>query len=210
MIEALFFKTYYSYLTGNLSDTTMFFSFLLEEFNKKKNPDALTKRQLLELKKIRSALNNNKIETSPWINETDIDTVSTSENPDIKQTVLVKLIHFKGIETLRRLLNSKNLELHNIEHACGNYGFVDMVYRDPDIYYPIEVKRHEGKHDLIGQISKYNLFFKLHLHLKHYKEVQPVTICNSYNPHTLTELKRISVIPLKYALIDDEIKIVKV
>lgn len=82
-----------------------------------------------------------------------------------------------------------------------------MVYRSHNISYPTELKVSEGKHDLIGQINKYTLYFKMQMHLKHYDEVQPVTICNNYNQHTLTELKRLSVITLKYDLIDDGIRI---
>jgi hypothetical protein len=82
-----------------------------------------------------------------------------------------------------------------------------MVYRSKDTIYPLEVKRHEGKHDLIGQISKYTLHFKLGLILKHYEIVQPVTICNSYNQHTLTELKRLFVIPIRYTIFEEKIRL---
>lgn len=206
MVETLFFKTYHSYLLGNLPDTQMFFSFLVEEFKNRKDPKALTSRQLMELKKIRSALDTGKIETSQWVAEPIID-FSNPTPPDIHQKELVKKIHFEGLGMTREALQEPALELYDLEHPCGAYGAVDMVYRGQDIFYPVEVKRHEGKHDLIGQIGKYSLYFKLRLHLKQYIDVQPVTICNSYNPHTLAELKRMSVITLKYDLIEDKIKI---
>lgn len=205
MVEALYFQTYYAYLKGNLSDARMFFEFMVDEFKIKKNPKALTKKQLLQLKEIKSAIKNGKVKNSAWVTEEN-KTVSNKNDPDIKQTELVKKIHFEGIETLRKVLDSDSLELHNIEHPCDKFGAVDMVYRDQDTFYPVEVKRHEGKHDLIGQIAKYTLYFKLGLHLKLYSDVQPVTICNNYNPHTLTELKRMSVITLKYDLRNDKIK----
>jgi len=207
MVEALFFKTHYSYLLGNLSDTKMFFEFLVDEFKKKQDPNALTRRQLKELKKIKSAIDTGKIETQQWVDEPSTSITSTNDAPDIKQPELVKRIHFEGLKYLIELLTEPELELYNIEHPCGEYGAVDMVYRSKEIVYPVEVKRHEGKHDLLGQISKYALYFKLNLQLKHYAEVQPVTICNSYNPHTLVELKRISVIPLKYTILEDKIKL---
>lgn len=207
MVESLYFQTYYAYLKGNLSDTKMFFEFLVEEFKIKKDINALTKKQLKQLKKIKEAIKTGKIETAAWVTEENKTISDNKKEPDIKQTELVKKIHFEGSETLRKILNSEALELHDIEHPCGKYGAVDMVYRDHETFYPIEVKRHEGKHDLIGQIAKYTLFFRLGLHLKVYSEVQPVTICNSYNPHTLTELKRISVVTLKYDIVDDYIKL---
>jgi len=207
MVEALFFKTNYSFLMGNITDTKMFFEFLVDEFKKKQDPDALTRRQLKELKKIKSAIDKGKIETQQWINESSTFVTTTNDTPNIKQPELVKRIHFEGLKYLIELLTEPELELYNIEHPCGEYGAVDMVYRSKDIVYPVEVKRHEGKHDLLGQICKYALYFKLNLHLKHYAEVRPVTICNSYNSHTLVELKRMSVIPLKYTFLEDKIKL---
>lgn len=207
MVEALYFQTYFAYLKGNLSDARMFFEFMVEEFKKKKDPNVLTKKQLLQLKEIKAAIKTGKIETAAWITEENKSTLNEKGDLDIKQTELVRKIHFEGSETLRKVFKSEALELHNIEHPCGKYGAVDMVYRDQDTFYPIEVKRHEGKHDLIGQIAKYTFYFKLRLNLKVYSDVQPVTICNSYNPHTLTELKRMSVVTLKYVLRNDKIKI---
>ena len=207
MVEALYFKTYHSFLMGNIQDTKMFFEFLVDEFKKRKNPGALSKKQLKELKVIRSAIETGKIEKYEWINEPSTAFTNTNSPPDIKQPELVRKIHYKGLQDLQKLLRAPELELYDIEHPCGAYGAVDMVYKSQDIFYPVEVKRHEGKHDLIGQINKYTLYFKMRIHLKHYEEVQPVTICNSYNPHTLTELKRLSVVALKYDLTDKGIKI---
>jgi hypothetical protein len=207
MVEALYFKTYYSFLKGDLLNTQMFFDFLVDEFNKRKNREALSKKQLRELKTIRSAIKTGKIEGYEWVPESSISTADTNSSPDIKQYDLSRRIHYNGLQQLQELLNAPDLELYNIEHPCGIYGAVDMVYRSHNISYPIELKVSEGKHDLIGQINKYTLYFKMQMHLKHYDEVQPVTICNNYNQHTLTELKRLSVITLKYDLIDDGIRI---
>lgn len=209
MVEALYFKTYHSFLTGNLPEAKMFFEFLADEFKKRKNPNALSKKQLKELKVIRHTIETGKIETQKWIDEPSTSSTSTSIPQDIKQPELTRTIHYKGLQELQELLCAPDLELYDIEHPCGVYGTVDMVYRDKDIIYPVEVKKDLGKHDLIGQINKYELYFKLQLHFKLYDEVQPVTICNGYNKHTLIELKKLSVITLKYDLIDDGIKIRK-
>lgn len=209
MVATLFFKTYYSFLIGNLVDTRMYFEFLVDEFKIRKNPEALNKKQLQILKTIRSAIKTGKIENQQWLSEPSLPSVCTDIAPDIKQPELVKKIHFDGLESLKELLSAPTLELYNIEHPCGIYGAVDMVYQGQDVIYPVEVKRHEGKHDLIGQIEKYTLYFRLNLHLRLYEDVQPITICNSYNPHTLAELKKLSVIPLKYDFTDEGIKIRK-
>ncbi len=207
MVESLYFQTYKAFLLGDLTNAKMYFEFLVEEFRNKKNPKALSNNQLIVLKTIRSALQSGMIEKQQWVSESSIPLYNPQEIPDINQVELVRRIHFGGLKRLAELLRAPDLELYNIEHPCGAYGAVDMVYKSKDIVYPVEVKRHEGKHDLIGQIGKYDLHFKLNLSLKHYEVVQPVTLCNSYNSHTLAELKRMSVVTLRYSIIDDEIKI---
>jgi len=210
MVEALFFKTYQAYLTGNLPDSTMFFELLVREFKEKQNPNALSSKQLFVLKKIRSAIDTGKIEDFQWVNESSLSLTEDKQAPDIKQKELVYKIHFEGLEKIRELLGAPDIDIYSIEHPCGVHGAVDMVYQNNETCFPTEIKRHEGKHDLVGQIRKYALYFKLRLNLKLYSDVQPVTICNSYNPHTLVELKRMLVIPLKYDIIDDKIKISRV
>lgn len=207
MVESLYFQTYKAFLLGDLTNAIMYFEFLVEEFRNKKNPQALSNNQLKVLKTIRSALQSGMIEKQQWVNESSVPIYIPQEAPDINQVELVRRIHFGGFSRLTELLQASDLELYNIEHPCGAYGAVDMVYKSKDTVYPVEVKRHEGKHDLIGQICKYDLHFKLNLSLKHYESVQPVTLCNSYNPHTLAELKRLSVITLRYNITDDSIKI---
>lgn len=207
MVESLYFQTYKAFLLGDLTNAKMYFEFLVEEFRNKKNPKALSNNQLIVLKTIRSALQSGMIEKQQWVSESSIPLYNPQETPNINQVELVRRIHFGGLKRLAELLQAPDLELYNIEHPCGAYGAVDMVYKSKDTVYPVEVKRHEGKHDLIGQIGKYDLHFKLNLSLKHYESVQPVTLCNSYNPHTLAELKRLSVITLRYNITDDSIKI---
>jgi hypothetical protein len=210
MVESLFFQTYYSYLKGDFNSAKMFFHFLKEEFKNKKDPEALNRKQLLILKEIQFSIKNGKIEISEWVGENESSAAIDGDSPDIKQTELVKKIHFETHNSLKELLKSDELQLYNIEHPCGKYGAVDMVYYDPEIFFPVEVKRHEGKHDLIGQIAKYTLYFKLGLHMKMYFDVIPVTICNSYNAHTLKKLKGMSVVTLKYDLRGDRLKLRRV
>lgn len=210
MVESLFFRTYNSYLLGNEKDTTMFFHFLSEEYKKRKDPQALTKEQLRILKSIYTAIKSGTIQVCQWIKDTEVIPTEFKQNPPIKQKELVYKIHTEGLDSLKIILKAPNLELYNIEYPCGPYGAVDMVYKNDNIIYPVEVKRHEGKHDLIGQISKYTLFFKLRLNLKFYTEVQPITLCNSYDPYTLMELKKLDIIPLQYNLIKEKFEIKEV
>ncbi len=180
MIKSLFFTCYYAYLLGNLEKSQMFYSLLRDEFSTHGKPDSLDKHQILELKKVKEALTTGRISRNKWLDE--VSTMpSSSPGVTIKQPELVKRIHTEVFKQLKEILQD-DIYLYNIEHPCGSYGAVDMVYMGNGTVYLVEVKRGCGEHDLIGQISKYDLHHKLHLHYRQYGHVQPVTICNSYLP----------------------------
>jgi len=205
MIEPLYFFCYYAYLLGDLEKTRMYFSIIREEYKSCGKPDSLKEYQLIELKKIKEALTTGNISRNKWLDETITDSSYSSEIK-IKQVELVRRIHIEGLEQLKEILQD-DLWLYNIEHPCGSYGAVDMVYMGKDTIYPVEVKRARGGHDLIGQISKYDLYHRLQLHYNHYKYVQSVTICNSYDPFTIRELQMMGIRMLKYSFSKDKILI---
>jgi hypothetical protein len=197
VIETLYFFTYYAYLLGSLKEANIYYSLLKNEFKEAGRQDSLENYQLLELKRIKHAINTGELAQAIGI-DTPIQSGPPAEALSIKaQKELVKEIYLQGTEQLKNILE-KNLYLYNIEHPCGEYGNVDMVYRGVDTVYPVEVKKDQGKHDLIGQINKYTLFHKLQLHLKYYKFVRPVTICQSYQPYALRCLKQCEVLTLGY------------
>jgi hypothetical protein len=85
-----------------------------------------------------------------------------------------------------------------------------MVYQDDVNVYPLEVKIGQGKHDLLGQILKYDLFFKLQLHLRLYEDVRPVTLCSHYQDFVLKELKKRNIITLRYEKEKSKLRLYKV
>jgi hypothetical protein len=187
----------------------MYYEMLKEEFNGCRDRNALDIYQLKELKNIRSALDTGSIVTDKWITEEQAPDTNEKETAP-KQNDLVKRLHVDAIESLRSCVGSDaSFELYNVEHPCNPHGRVDMVYRDSETMYPVEIKRNQGEHDLIGQIAKYTLYFKMRLHLKMYRRVQPVTICRGYNSHVLSELKRRSVETLRYTVMNGKIVIGK-
>lgn len=206
MIESLYFFCYYAYLLGNFEKTHMYYAMIRDEYKINGDKDSLKKHQLLELKKIKEAINTGNMSKNKWLDESISQISVGSSDVTIKQKKLVKKIHENGLEQLKEILQD-NLYLYNIEHPCGSYGAVDMVYMGKNTIYPLEVKRGRGGHDLIGQISKYDLYHRLQLHYKHYEHVQSVTICNSYDPFTIQELRTMGVIPLNYSLNKNSIKI---
>lgn len=206
MIETLFYSCYYSYLHGNLNDTRMYYDFLKEEFKKSGSSRSLSKTQLEQLKEIRQALSSGTINPKEWVKEVQNaapsgDDVSTKS---IKEVEVTRKVHFDALSDLRSLIGgSDDFHLFNLEHPCDPYGRVDMLYHDKDTAYPVEVKRGEGTHALIGQIMKYELAIRLKLHYKLYSKVQPVTICASYDGFVLSELRKIKVKPLLYKIKND-------
>lgn len=209
MIETLYFHTYFSYLKGNLDETEMFFEMLKDEYKNRRDPKALNLKQIDNLKIIRSSLKSGKFHThgTEWVLQNNVR-VTGRPSPNIYQDELVKKIYFEGFDSMRELLESDvSLKLYNIEHPCGECGAVDMVFKDDRRIYPVEIKRTEGKHDIIGQIMKYTLHFKFQLHYKLFEDVKPVTVCNSYNPQVLQELKKLGVLPIKYTIVEDCIEL---
>jgi len=205
MFETLYFFCYYSYLLGDLEKTQMYYTLLGNEFKACGSQDSLKEHQLIELKKIREAVSTGNISRNKWIEERSSSGPPKSD-VKIKQTELVKRIHTQGLEQLSELLND-DIYLYDIEHPCRPYGVVDMVYMGQETIYPIEIKRGQGEHDLIGQISKYDLYHRLQLHYKHYEHVRSVTICNSYNSYTIHELKKMGILTLSYTLTKSNISI---
>ena len=210
VIETLYFYTYYAYLLGNLKDAGMYYSLLKDEFKESGRPDSLESYQFLELKRIKHALDTGDIAQASGIECPVLSGPQAGAPSSTVQKELIKEVYLQGTEQLKGILDERNLYLYNIEHPCGEFGYVDMAYRGEDTAYPVEVKKDQGKHDLIGQINKYTLFYRLQLHLKHYNFVKPVTICQSYLPYVQKELKKYGVLTLIYQRFNNSIKLVEI
>jgi hypothetical protein len=196
MIESLYFSCYYAYLFGDIQKACMYYDFLKEEFKYNGNAETLRKDQLKQLLEIRNAIRTGGVAKNAWIvTET---TPTGNSSVDFPQADLVRAIHDYGLGQLEDILSDK-LELYNIEHPCNPYGKVDMVYIGRDTIYPLEVKKDQGKHDLIGQICKYDLYHKLRLHYKQYKYVRSLTVCRAYQPFTRDSLKSLNILTLLYS-----------
>ena len=205
MIETLYFFCYYAYLHGDLANTRMYYDILREEF-KTARPDSLKPHQYLELKKIKEALISGNISKGKWLSEQVESGPMDLPITEMGQKELVRKIHFQGLNRLKEILQ-EDVCLYDIEFPCPPYGFVDMVYMGKNTIYPVEVKKDQGKHDLIGQIYKYDLFHKLRLHLKQYEFIKSLTICHSYQSFVTSELKQMEFNPLVYSCTKDAIQL---
>lgn len=197
MIETLYFRCYYSYLKGDLQQTRMYYEILREEFKVEGSVSSLKTSQMQELKKIKNALETGSIALNTWIDQTPVAGPDTQPIAEFSQDDLARKI-FESSKQLEDLLEDR-LYLYNLEHPCEPYGAVDMVFMGEKTVYPVELKKDQGRHDLIGQIYKYDLYHKFLLHYKQYEIVQSVTICSSYEPYTLKSLKQLGYKTLLYS-----------
>jgi hypothetical protein len=213
MIETLYFSCYYAYLKKDLKEATKYFGLLREELSTTKEKNPLHPEYLIELKKIRDSIKTGSFINSSWVDD-NVPLKIRKNSGELftgNQDELVRKIHYEAIDELKELVGGGDgFKLYNIEHPCGVYGAVDMVYTDGVTSFPLEVKKDDGKHDIIGQISKYDLSFKFHLHLKRYRKVQPLTICASYQANVIKELKSIGVQVLLYWLDNGKVRLSKV
>lgn len=196
-IETLYFQCYYGFLLGDYQKAITFYELLKEEFASTGNVQSLQPHQFKQLSLIRDSLKTGSLPHTQWVEPTSVSTSPGAMASS--QTELIKRIHFQGVSRLKEILDAP-LELYNIEHPCGQYGRVDMVYMGNRTVFPVEVKKGEAEHDIIGQIAKYDLYHRLRLHYKHYDFVTSVTICASYPSYVLQELKKHGVTTVVYQL----------
>lgn len=194
MVESLYFSCYYAFLLGKMADASMYFDLLRDEFRETREP--LKDHQMRELANIRAALVTGNVARKVWLDESvgEFNNPSYEKN-DTLQDDLVKRLHVSG--QMKAFLG--DVRLLNVEQPCPPYGRVDMVYTDGTTVFPVEVKTNRGEHDILGQIGKYDLYHRLRLHLKFYEFVKPVTVCQSYDDYTLTELKSMGVLTLAHS-----------
>jgi len=211
MFETLFFKCYYACLKNNLKECKLYYELLKDEFKLRGNVSSLTKVYLIYLKEVKSVLDTGYTKSKAILDgPVEYRTDSKKDISKTTQKVLVHKIHTKGFNDLKDILKDPELSLYNIEHPLPPYGRVDMMYKGKETVYPLEVKKNVGEHDLIGQIGKYELACKLKLHLKQFIRIRPVTLCRTYDTHTLKELKSLNVCTLIYTNTRDSFRIKKV
>jgi hypothetical protein len=192
--------TYNQALLGNLEEARMYLSFLREEYDSDPNQFDVLKRDMRwgHLVELGTAIDNGKITNQLIVeNNSSVQQKMEDEVGFRKQAELVKAICLCSQDLGFALQTSSDFYCYNVEHET-RYGRVDLVARDNETIYPIEVKKNGAYHDCIGQIRKYILHFKLGLILKTYQSVKGIVIANHFDNFVLQELKRSEVIAIKY------------
>lgn len=87
----------------------------------------------------------------------------------------------------------------------NNYGFVDILAKQNDEIWIIELKKDRGNFSLISQVAKYILAYEEKLINKNFRIVRSLSISNGYTRFCLQNLKKMGTIPLHYELINNNI-----
>ena len=205
MIEALYHFCHRAYLLGDKPGARKYFDMIRAEYRAGASKKSLHREQYLTLKSIRIALETGAVPAQSWVEDLPA-APKKQEGIGVSQDELVRRIHREALDDLQGILG-QDVWLANVEHPCPPYGRADMLYMSEDTAYPVEVKRKDGDHDVVGQIAKYDLYMKLRLNLKLYKRVRAITICAGYSPFAHRELKARSVETLVYSDWGDRIKV---
>lgn len=208
MVETLYHLCHNAYLLGDREGARKYFELIKSEYRDGAPKDSLDREQYLRLKSIRVALETGSMPKQSWVDDLP-PAPEGRDGLDGRQDDLVRRIHTEALDDLKAALG-EDVRLANVEHPCPPYGRADMLYMSDGTAFPVEVKRKDGGHDVVGQIAKYALYMRLRLMLHHYRRVRPVTICAGYAPYAHRELKAQSVETLVYTESDGRIKVVAV
>ncbi|MDO8641788.1 MAG: endonuclease NucS [Nitrosarchaeum sp.] len=198
-VEALYYQVYNSVLLGNSTDAKMYLDILRDEFEQcPQNFDILNDGRFEHLKQLGHAIDNGlSIKNFNYEADTADIEVTKDEEQVAEEKHLVKIL-CKHADMMRQLLKaSKDFRIYNLEHPT-QYGFVDIVAKDQMTMYLIEVKKSEARYQVISQIDKYMLDFRLHLILKLWTNVVGVVIANGFLSRVKDELVNLGVVPIKY------------
>ncbi|MDD5649618.1 MAG: hypothetical protein PHF86_04260 [Candidatus Nanoarchaeia archaeon] len=199
LAETLYYQTYNYMLLGDSSNAKMYLSFLREEFDSnEKSFDPLKKDHRWEhLKEIGNAIDKNLVLSNLVEDKSVVVLRQEDETVFSKQDDLVKAIMLSQ-DDLRICLGAESDFNCIITEMETRYGRVDLVAQDKKTVYPIEVKKNGAFHDVVGQINKYVIHFKLGLINRIYDFVVGIVIANNFDVFVLKELYKLGVVPVKY------------
>lgn len=212
LIDCFYYLLYNSVLLGNSEHAKAYCHFLKEEYEKDEHAfdfleedgrwDTLAK--LIETVKNGLVVKNfdydATIQELQKIEADDDNVDYEKELLDLVRQCQPSLAHLLGA--------SESFRISNLQHPT-NFGRVDVVAQDGMTVYVIELKRGIAKHDIVGQIDKYVLDFKLKLMIKHWNRIVSVTIANGYSAYARQELIRHGIVPLRYSYKDNILKLTK-
>lgn len=208
IIEELYYKLYNAVLLGNIEDSRVYLGLLRDEYATcEKDFEILNDGRFEHLQQLSTAVEQGLTVKNFDYKDDDVDTVNKDEDQFVTEKELVIKI-CKGNELKKLLKASDNFYIYNLEHPT-QYGKIDIVAQDDLTTYIIETKKSHARYAVISQIDKYLLDFKLKLNLKHYNKVIGIVIANGYIGNVAKELVKLGVMPVKYTIKKDNLKLRK-
>jgi RecB family endonuclease NucS len=208
IVEELYYKLYNAVLLGNIDDSRTYLGLLREEYATcEKDFEILNNGKFDHLQQLSIAVEQGLTVKNFNYKDDNVDTTNKDEDQFITEKELVIRI-CKGNELKKLLKASDNFYIYNLEHPT-KYGKIDIVAQDNLTTYIIETKKSHARYSVISQIDKYLLDFKLKLNLKHYTKVIGIVIANGYIGNVTNELVKLGVMPVKYTIKKDNLRLRK-
>lgn len=204
-IECFYFKLYQSVLLNDFKEARTYYEIIKDEYSKNEDNFEFFKEDDkwdILIKLIETVKNNLSVKNFDYENKELLISEVKAKNEIDYEKNLVKLIFDQKLKLAKLLNASSDFCFYNLEHPT-RFGNVDLVCQDQKTMYVIELKRGIAKHDVIGQIDKYLLDFRLKLNLKIWNKVKGVIIANGFSMYILNELVKNGIIPIKYTLLKD-------
>jgi RecB family endonuclease NucS len=206
LVETLFYQVYNYVLLNKQQDAKMYLEFLRDEYqsNPKKFDILKQDNRWQQLQEFSHSLENNLYLSSfETVKNTDFVDIKCKQTVDNQRILTNKLI--KSKDSLRQLLNAESDFECIATEAETIYGNVDLLAQDKNTIYPIEIKKERAEHDVLGQIDKYIIHYKLKLINKIYNKVQGVVISSGFSNFVLQELSKQGIVAIFYNLNKDGI-----
>jgi len=209
-IETLYYLLDIAVIQGDVEKSKTYLDLLRHEYEQcNKNFD-----QLKEDDRFENLINLGKIiDENKLVKKYDFEFLKNEQKTESdgkiveKEKELQRLI-CKNSYLLKDVI-SPDFNLESCEQKT-TFGFVDLVGRDKDTVYVIELKRETAKHDVVSQIDKYMYEFKIKLIYKLWKKVQGVVIANCFQDYALRELRKNGIICVVYSYEDNVLKLRKI
>ena len=206
-VEVFYYFLDIAILQGNIEKAKMFLGFLRHEYEI--NPESFVELKADE--RFENLINLGKIvDEGKLTKPIDFETLKNERKTESDEKVVEKEKDLNRLicknQHLLRDLISEDFIIENYEQKVM-FGYVDLVGRDKDTVYVIELKKEVAKFDIVSQIDKYMYDFKVKLIYKLWKKVQGIVIANCFQDYALTELRKSGIICIVYSYENDVLKL---
>jgi RecB family endonuclease NucS len=139
-------------------------------------------------------IGNQSEKTNEIINRTDYS--NPADWYKLENQLENEICEKNGIKQINEKLNL-NMTIYDRQHSTY-YGDIDILAKDENSIYIIELKKDVANHSIVGQVLKYALHFQKRLIYNLFNDVKIITIAGSYTNYAFNQLKAIGANTLIY------------